>query len=161
MKSGIDVLRGRIEAEIARREWSVRQASLGAGLSESTLKNFLSGKRKGMDSETARSIAQAFGWSEDETLALAGHRSPAGLADPMAALRESLGAERWDSDVRRALLVLAEATDRQAWAQRVAGAVDDVLAEPMAARRGELDRADYARLVARTAIERVFGPVPG
>lgn len=106
-------LRRRIQAELERRDWSMRQASLAAKLSPATLPSFLNGSRKGLGTEACRAVAKLFGWPEDEVLELAGHKTPTpSVADPLAQIEALVRRGPWTPEVAQALSTLLYALSK-------------------------------------------------
>ncbi|GIW08778.1 MAG: hypothetical protein KatS3mg060_3583 [Dehalococcoidia bacterium] len=63
-----------LREQIAAAGISQREASRRAGLSDSAVSEYLSGRRRPLP-EACRKLARAFGVSEDAVLTIAGHRS--------------------------------------------------------------------------------------
>jgi len=153
-------LRQRIRAEIKRRAWSMRQASLEAGLNEDTLGRFLRGQNKTLEPDSCRGIARAFAWPEDEVLAMAGHRSPLAPGDPVAAINDALLTGQWSSRARAAILSLVEETNQQRqqahWREAIEQAVEEILDEPVAAGGGDWTAEDVVAFVRHELPERLL-----
>lgn len=64
-----------LREQVAAAGISQREASRRAGLSDSAVSEYLSGRRRPLP-DACRKLARAFGVAEDVVLALAGHRTP-------------------------------------------------------------------------------------
>jgi transcriptional regulator with XRE-family HTH domain len=59
---------------LEEKGWSIRQASLKAGLSHSTLHKLLHAENPRPTAKTVLSLAELFGWNKIQALELAGHK---------------------------------------------------------------------------------------
>jgi lambda repressor-like predicted transcriptional regulator len=124
--NGMDVLRERIVAELHRRDWSARKASLRAGLSSGALKNFLNppkappknGRARGISADACRKLATLFEWSEAEVLQLAGHAGRAPEGEGLALISEGLARLPLDAGRQRLYLGIIQDEVRREQARR-------------------------------------------